>query len=199
MKSWSGILFLFFSMALWPFPGESASNETLQKILDLDDTALYHGDINLFTDLESRILDTGTFGIAINAPETIDLSASQTIPLVMALHTSGERGWKYPLKDHCILVVTRRDTGEVLFANPFPKKKGKRPKAGPPKPESSPEGLPETAASVIRLNPVKHLDLPLSPGQWRLGVLYHDWVSNMVDITIAGENSQTLSPTILRP
>jgi hypothetical protein len=167
-------------------------------ILNLNENEFFNADSSVLTPLESRLLDMGCFGIAVNAPDLIITSRRDKLPLIMAVSLSGGRDWDVPMSDNCILVGTDLQDGSVHFAKAFVDKKelqnrGIKKKAprGP-----KPSGLVSSAAKLIELDPLDRLDIEWNTGTWRLGVLYYDWPSNTVDVELIGDKKVMPAPVM---
>ena len=141
-------------------------------------------------DLTSRIdalLMSEFQGVAISAPAMAQ--AGDALPIAVAVRFSDARAWDYPLARNATLVATNLDTGAVLVSDPFrPMGSHKRNlqraplDRGPRPPADQLEGI----SADIAWTDAERAQLPVEPGRWRIELIYHDWVSNSIDLAVAG-------------
>jgi len=165
------------------------TNDIVANILNFDEEEFFNADHSIMGPKEELLLDLEYFGVAVNAPPIIDIDTRDLLPLIMAVQFSGDRDWDISLKDNCILVGTNLVDGTVTFAKAFVsdkemKSRGIREKT--PK-EPKPDGLATEAAQLTELDPKDCLSMEWAPGIWALGVIYYDWASNSVEVTLKGD------------
>lgn len=127
-------------------------------------------------------------GIAINAPTQVE--ASQKIPVAIAYRFDLGRGWDVPMHRNIALVSTNMADGTVYLSNPFqkphvhrrhdefaPMDRGERP------PADQLTGI----TGQVDWTDTERTQLPVAPGSWTFGVLYHDWPSNIVMTKVQGD------------
>lgn len=126
-------------------------------------------------------------GIAISAPA--EVAAGARVPIAVAVRFDHARAWDVPLGWNTALVATNLDTGRVVVTEPFTAQTGHKrhgesaPLERGPRP---PDGELEGVAADISWTDFQRARVPAEPGTWRVAVVYHDWVSNAVEITVAG-------------
>ncbi len=185
--------FSLFSLALMPNSSSAAQTQTiLTQILNLDDNAFFKADASILDSRESQLMEIDFFGVAVNAPAKILIKNRQTIPLIMALRTTGDRDWDIPLSENCILAGTNLLDGSVHFAKALMDEKQmehppdvmqKKPASRAPRPP----GLASAVGQLTLLDPVKRLSIEWAPGIWSFGVLHFDWPSNTVVVKLSGD------------
>jgi hypothetical protein len=168
----------------------------LTEILNFTDDEFFDIDPSILSSREWSLLDMDFFGLAIAAPGEIMVDEKDKIPLIMAVHLSGERDWEFPMSDNCILVGTDLQDGSVHFAKAFVDRKERKNRGIKKKVPRGPKpsGLVSAAAKLIELDPKDHLSIPWSPGIWAVGVIYYDWSSNSVTVELMGEEEIPSSP-----
>jgi hypothetical protein len=164
------------------------STDILAKALAFTDEEFHHLSPAALAARQRLLLSSDYTGIAVNAPASIRTGQHDKLPLVLAMRMSGDRDWEVGLRDNCILVGTNLHTGKVHFANGLASDKELSSRGGRIKQPKGPKpsGLAVVAAQIIELEPRTRLHLPWDAGLWSLGVLYYDWPSNTVTVTLEG-------------
>ena len=176
--------------------GRFSTPEVVDKILNLTEDEFFSADQSVLAPRESQLLDMDFFGVVINAPKQISTERHDKLPLIMAIRLSGDRGWDVSLADNCILVGTNLQDGSVHFANGLISEKelqnrGYREKVpkGP-----KPSGLALAAAQLTELDARGRLNMNWNTGTWALGVLYYDWLSNIVLVELKNNKPAQCPP-----
>ncbi len=167
---------------------EVLENKAVLDLLTLKEKSYYNIDENGLSELEYNLLNIDFFGIAISAPEKIDVETREILPLVVGIRYSGDRGWDFPLKENCFIVVTNLSDGSEFKSRLFQDKKRKIPVEDEEEKQEKPTGLAMAAAVVTIVNVRDLLELPWSTGKWSFSVSYYDWESNKVEVTFEGDD-----------
>lgn len=156
---------------------------------------------------EVRLLDTDFTGIAINAQARIAVDAQELLPIAIASRHGGERDWDLPLLHNALLVATDLHTGKVAVVPALVPPKvlasrgGYRPGRGD-MPRPDPEELEGAGAQLSWTEVRERLDIPWRPGRWTFGLLYFDWLSNLVTVDLVGGDAVPIeagAPPSARP
>lgn len=135
----------------------------------------------------AALLSSDFQGVAISAPATA--KAGDALPIAVAVRFSAARAWDYPLARNATLVATNLDTGAVVVSDPF------RPMGGHKRNQQRdaldrgtrpPEDQLQGISADIAWTDAERAELPVEPGRWRIELIYHDWVSNSIDLAVAG-------------
>ena len=139
---------------------------------------------------EFELLKVGFQGVAVNAPESINVDKQAKLPLVVGIGKTTRRQWEIYEPKNLSLAAWTPETAEVFLADAAPPRI-KRPPVEivsrmPPEPkEKPPYGL---TASVRRIEDAHAaLSMPWQPGRVRLAVMHYDWLSNVVEVSLTGE------------
>jgi hypothetical protein len=140
---------------------------------------------------EVRLLETDFIGIAIGAQRRIETGAQSALPIAIASRYDGERDWDLPFTDNCLLVASSLDSGQVLVAPGLvpPKALASRggytfERAGATRPP--PEQLEGAGAQITWTEATCRMELPWQSGRWTFGLIYFDWLSNLVSLELVG-------------
>ncbi|MCG8613632.1 MAG: hypothetical protein MI864_24235 [Pseudomonadales bacterium] len=173
-------------------------NDVLTQVLDLSDREFFNLTDDVLTARELSLLDLDFIGIAVNAPAVVDILAQEKAPLVLATRFDGERDWRYPLRDNCILAATDLSTGEVYFVSALKSEKELESRGGryPESPEPRPD--PDSLAGIgVQLAEIDmNARLPFSDNRaWAVNILYFDWPSNTVNLSVSAPPVETETDT----
>jgi hypothetical protein len=183
-------------------PAEIASS--LLDFTDAEFQAAPHPDMH---EREVRLLDTDFIGVAINAQARIAVDAQAVLPIAIASRYGGERDWDLPLAHNALLVATDLHTGKVAVVPALVPPKvlasrgGIRPGRGDA-PRPDPEELEGAGAQVSWTEVRERLDIPWRSGRWTFGLLYFDWLSNLVSVDLLGGGAAPIeagAPPSARP
>lgn len=140
---------------------------------------------------EVQLLDMPFDGVAIAAQAQIDVDAQASLPIAIALRSDGERDWDLPLPDNALLVATNLQSGQVQVAPALLPAKalasrhaGRAERNRAPRPPA--EDLAGTGAQIAWTEGRSRIEIGWSEGAWVLGLLYFDWLSNLVTVHLAG-------------
>lgn len=166
--------------------------DVISSVLNFTDNQFFSAGRGLLDSRESLLLDTDFSGIVINAPRVISAESHGKLPIIMASRLNGRRAWEARLRDNCILMGANLRDGTVLFADALAGDlKGKRPAAKKPKgPMPSQMEQEEYGAQLTELDARSVLDIPWVTGTWAFTVLYYDWASNTVTVTLKGKQKE---------
>jgi hypothetical protein len=140
---------------------------------------------------EVRLLDADFTGVAINAQRRIEVDAQSALPIAIAARYGGERDWDLPLMANCLLVAMDTLGGQVAVEPGLvpPKVLASRAGAshdrgGAPRPAA--EELEGAGAQVSWTEVRERIGVPWRTGLWSFGLIYFDWLSNVVSVELAG-------------
>lgn len=175
-------------------------NEKVVELVTLKDKTLFNLKEKDLTDIEFHLLDIVDNGIAINAPEKITRGNNEIFPLLLISRNSGKYEWEYPLTEHSYLVGTNLSDGEVFVEKLFMNEREREPVSEANIVEGT-SGLPVASAfaTIVDLHDIS--GLTLTNGQWRLIIIYHNWISNSVNIILEGDEAreQIIPQSIIPP
>jgi hypothetical protein len=138
-----------------------------------------------------QALDGVSFdGIALRAPQRIDLPKNASAPILLVAAQDAQRAGGVPLPANAFFLITHVGPGgqAVSPAFPAPAHKIPLPNQKTPPPPSSPSPTARTTGVEFRdLHAAKAL--PWEAGRYAVRVLAWDWTSNVVTITLAGDAS----------
>jgi hypothetical protein len=136
-------------------------------------------------------LDRVSFdGIALRAPQRIDLRKSASAPVLLVAAQDAQRAGRVPLPANAFFLITHVGPGGQAVSPAFPEPAHKipLPDQETPPPPSSPSPTARTTGVEFRdLHAAKAL--PWEAGRYAVRVLAWDWTSNVVTITLAGDAS----------
>jgi hypothetical protein len=140
---------------------------------------------------EVRLLDADFTGVAINAQRRIQVEAQSALPIAVAGRYDGERDWDLPLLDNCLLVATDMRGGWVdVVPGLLPPKVlasrggARHDRGGAVRPPA--EQLEGAGAQVSWTEVRGRIEIPWRSGLWSFGIIYYDWLSNLVSVELAG-------------
>jgi hypothetical protein len=161
-------------------PTAATGPAALPPGLDLPDEALFGG--RLDPQLTVRLLNSSFVGVALRAPTRVDIEARNSLPLLVASRFDGARGWSLPFEALAQLVAVETQTGQVRVQAAFGSDKRAEPDMRGPKPSA--DDLRSFGAQINVVDARARLSLPWQPGCWSLRIVYHDWVSNPVQVQV---------------
>ena len=178
------------------------SEQVAASILKLRTDQFFAQEVDL-SKQEFELLKAGFQGVAVNAPESIDAGKQTKLPLVVGIGKTTRRQWEVHEPKNLSLVAWTPETAKVFLADAAPPRV-KRPPVEivsrmPPEPsEKPPYGR---TASIRRIEDVRaSLSLPWQPGRIRLAVMHYDWLSNVVEVQLTGEQKPAKgAPVEVRP
>jgi hypothetical protein len=185
-----------FSIAQQPaivstdYPIETAVSMAyvIKRILDFKENEFFSSNQALVASREDELLGLDYMGIAINGPKKIICEKQDILPLFVAIRVSGKRDWEVNLQKNCYIVATNLNNGNVSIAKTyFDPKELKNSDEEPPVNSPMPPGLSIAAAHLSDINVRKQISMSWNNGLWALSVIYYDWVSNRVDVTLIGK------------
>jgi hypothetical protein len=150
--------------------------------LDLQDEAFFAADQD--TELTIQLLESSFVGVAIRAPDRVDTAKRDSLPLLIASRFDGARDWDLPFGDNGVLVGIDLPAQEVRVTPAF--QSAKTAMDTEPEPRPSPEELAGFGAQVVRVDARALLDVPWTPGCWVFALIYYDWMSNPVRVSLEG-------------
>jgi hypothetical protein len=136
--------------------------------------------------LELQLLKMDFQGGRLWAPERVDVSARQELPLLQARRATGLRDWEVALERNAILVAVDLERGGVFYGWAFrPRKRYnrdslERSRQGPPPSEEQ----PSVSARLSVLDARKLTGLPWQAGRYAFTFISWDWVSNTVKVDL---------------
>lgn len=165
--------------------------EIASSVLDFSDAEfLAAPDLDVHT-REVRLLDTDFTGVAINAQRRIAVDAQSALPIAIATRYGGERDWDLPLSDNCLLVATDLRLGRVAVVPALVPPKvlasragARHDRGGAERP--APEELEGEGAQVSWTEVRERIEIPWCSGLWSFGLIFFDWLSNVVSVELAG-------------
>lgn len=165
--------------------GSGASRSTqgtaaLPAGLDLSDEALFAGTLD--PGLTAQLLDSRFVGIALRAPQHVDIDRRSELPLLVASRFDGARGWNLPFGELAQLVAIDLETGQVIVRSAFGSDKRSAPDSRGARP--SPGEMRQFGAQLSRVEARTRLAMPWQPGCWAIRIVYHDWMSNPVHVRL---------------
>lgn len=175
-------------------------NEKVQKLIALKDKALFNFKEKDLTDIEFQLLDIRDNGIAINVSEKTNWEGNDTFPLLLISKSSGKHEWEFPLVEHSYLVGTNLFDGEVFVEKLFVNDREREPVIETYTVQDTSElPIASAFASIINLH-----DIPwLTPSndQWKILIIYQNWISNSVNIKLEGDDieEQIIPQSIIPP
>lgn len=175
------------------------------SVLDFSDAEFMTGPDLDVQDREVRLLETDFIGIAIQAQPRIETSVQSSLPIAIASRYDGERDWDFPLTDNCLLVASDRQSGQVLVAPALVPPKVLASRGGhtfdrtEARPE--PEELEGEGAQISWTEATCRMEIPWRSGRWTFGLVYFDWLSNLVSLELVGGASAApaLAPSAVYP
>jgi len=187
-----------FSIALQPKTPSSGIKEkkaistevVVKKILNFSESEFFIDNPALLSSREDKLLDMDYMGIAINGPQKVLCDKQETVPIIMAMRVSGDRGWEVNLSKNCFIVATNRNSGDVRIAKAFfdPKERiileDESLVKGP-----KPPGLPIASAQLTAIDVRKRIPEIWETGLWSVSVIYYDWLSNSIDLHLTGNDT----------
>lgn len=171
--------------------------EILASILNMTEDEFFSAHQKELAEREFQLIDLDFWGIVVNAPEKIDVTQRDTLPLFVATRYSGERGWSVQLEHNCLLVSTNLQDGRVQLTKAFVDERELETRwhETPPAPGQPPAGLPLYSAVVRQIDARLRTDMDWDSGRWSLGIIHYDWFSNSVEVTLLGENAAKVKAT----
>jgi hypothetical protein len=141
---------------------------------------------------EQQLLDEDYWGVAVNAPRSIDTRQQSSLPVWVAVRLSGERDYKIPVKSNAVLVASNLEDGSVRSGLAFISEKELNSRAGSraPRRRGPPATLALRAAQLRCVDARLSLGLPWHRGTWSLALIYDDWMSNSTRVELAGTAGQ---------
>lgn len=166
-------------------------DDVAAKILDFSDAEFAAAPRTDVHAREVRLLETDFIGVALGAQRRIETGTQSTLPIAIASRYDGERDWDLPFTDNCLLVASSLDSGQVLVAPGLvpPKVLASRggytfERAGATRPP--PEQLEGAGAQITWTEATCRMKLPWQSGRWTVGLIYFDWLSNVVSLELVG-------------
>lgn len=155
----------------------ASANHVAETVLTLQSQGL---------DRERALIASGFEGVALNAPPTVSPDSDGGIPMLLAAQLTGLRGFEHPRETSYALVAMDRARRTTRFGRLF------RPPASTVMAKSfrQPSTRPEGSNAVGLLSRVSQHDVTSviggawPPGAYRFAVIYFDWLSNVVDVTV---------------
>jgi hypothetical protein len=174
----------------------ASTAEIVDRILDFGTSAPEQVNSAEVSRREQQLLDEDYWGIAVNAPRSIDTRQQNSLPVWVAVRLSGERDYKIPLKSNAVLVASNLEDGTVRSGLAFVSEKELNSRAGPriPTRRGPPTTLALRAAQLRCVDARLHLGLPWQRGTWSLALIYHDWLSNTTRVELAGPAGKPPAP-----
>lgn len=182
----NSLCFIFFINISSSCVQHSTVYNSVEELFSLEDEAFFKEDENLLLDLENSLLEIDTLGIIIRTPALVNSKNQEILPLLVAIRSSGERGWKHPVRQSCYTVATNLSDGTVIIDKLFYDKKEKISFEYNDREVKPPNGLAGTEAMVKIVDLKEVLNLSMTKGEWSFSIIYYDWVSNRVKVTIEG-------------
>ena len=159
---------------------------SVEELFSLEDEVFFKEDENLLLELENSLLEIDTLGIVLRAPALVNSENQEILPLLVAIKSSGERGWEHPVRQSCYIVATNLSDGTVIFDKLFYDRKEKKSFEYNEREVKPPNGLAGPTAIVKIVDIKEVLNLSMTKGEWSFSIIYHDWVSNRVKVKIEG-------------
>jgi hypothetical protein len=158
------------------------------RILDLPEESLWQDDPHAIADCERRLFDEDFTGIAIRAPRRIDTTVHASLPLWIALQSSGERDFQVPFRRNAVLVAVRLEDGTVAVSPPLRTAKELSSRGGELQGDDTNPGgtFALRAAQVTFVDARPALAEHWMRGTWSITLLCHDWLSNRIEVELAG-------------
>jgi hypothetical protein len=162
--------------------------EIASRVLTFTDAELAQPRAPAFDDREVDLLSESFEGLALRAPGRTSADALE-VPLALAMRCTGLRAWEVPRAANAALAAIDLDTRRVRFgALERDRKLEEHPPLDAVRP-SAPTG--SSARSIVaridRIDARELLRLPDAPARYRVVAIVHDWVSNVVDLTLEGD------------
>jgi hypothetical protein len=188
-------------------PSPLTPTEIAANILDFGDAELMAAPNLDVHAREVRLLDANFTGIAIRAQSKIQVSEQSSLPIAIASRYDGARDWDFPLVDNCLLVATDMHSGRVQVVPGLVPPKvlasragGRRDQGAVARP--SPEQLEGAGAQISWTEATSRMEIPWHGGHWTFGMIYFDWLSNLVAVELTGgapAGSPARVPLTVRP
>lgn len=166
----------------------SLSQEVLETI-DLAPGAYFDFSEQTAELLEQKLIALERFdSIYIAAPDTIDITAHSTLPVLKAIQYGDVRAWEVDELRNLIAVAYNHTTGE-LYAGPARRDTKQRDYSSRDHPEELPQDIDtEGYGTECRVYDLKSaLTVPWEPSGYSVTMLCYDWVSNQVEVRLRGE------------
>jgi hypothetical protein len=167
------------------------SQEIANTLLNFSLGAFYDGDTSFFGEVEDKLADTDFQGLAINAPRAVQVNMYNKLPVILAVQRKSLRIWEVPLKENTVLVGANLDTAQAFFNTALwdPRDQFRdrpaRLKREPKPTGSDAEGI---STELFWIDARARLGLPWKPGKYALGIIYYDWVSNVIEVELQGKS-----------
>ncbi len=160
------------------------------RILRITEEELRSKSESLLLDRTRMLLDLEFHGVAMSAPERVDLKMHHALPLVIGMRSDGARAYRVRRNPNTMLAAMELDTDRVYFASAFVDKARRRrnPRldgraAREPIDDDDAQSI---CADVQIVDAREILDIPWSSGRYRLAVIVLEWISNFVDMEVRG-------------
>jgi len=183
------IMSLILIISVCSYSQELTDSPVAQKFTSLKEGSFFDTDDTVLRAFESDLLDNDFNGLLLSAPKSVDTAKKDSLPLLVAIGYSGDRAWDYPIQKHCYLIAVNKSEGSVYIEPLFQDKKAKS-ITNEGKKGEKPTGLALCASVVMRVNIRDIMELPWEKGEWCFTILYHDWLSNKVNVFLTGRNSK---------
>jgi hypothetical protein len=146
---------------------------------------------------EDALLMSDFEGVAISGPAQAEPGAA--LPIAVAVRFDGARSWDAPIARNAALVSSNLSDGRVLITDPFrviQDHKRHAERAALDRGARPPADQLEGVSAEITWTDAIRARIPVEPGEWRFTLLYHDWSSNPLTVTVAGHPAPPAAPAI---
>ena len=180
----------------------ASAREIAMSILDFTAPEFDAGPATDVAAREERLLDVDFSGIAINA--LASLAPGDPFHIAVASSYSGKRDFAVPLGAHAILLATNRETGAVTPVRVFRSAKAMESRHGDmieterPDPDVDPDTLADLVVGIDWIAPADYA-IGLEPGEWSFSLVWYDWRSNAIDVTLRGRVAPKASERAVHP
>ncbi len=170
----------------------STSNEVAASVLKLR-TDEFFADQPDLDSREFRLLDAGFEGVAVSAPESVNVDKPGKLPIVVAVGKTTRRQWEVHEPKNLSVIVWEPETAKIHVADASPPRVKRPPEEivsrMPPEPDEEPPYA--RLAGVRRLEDeiMDRLALPWRPGSLRAACVHFDWLSNVAAVELTGEDA----------
>ncbi|QRK13130.1 hypothetical protein JQX13_25750 [Archangium violaceum] len=147
---------------------------------------LYALDDDVLAPLELQLLDVDFQGLRLRAPDRVDVSAREVLPLLQARRATGLRDWEVEPRRNAILVAVDLERGGVLHGWAFRPRKRYNPNSLDRSMQGQPpsEDNPSVHARLSILDARRLTGLPWQAGRYAFTFISWDWVSNTVTVDL---------------
>ena len=175
-----------------------SNNELAIALLDLPDRDFFDLSEELELKLALQLSDVIFSGLAINAPETIDVTEHEQLPIILLSQKTSLRNWAVEFRLNTTVIAVELERGVVFVRHAFPS--GRRMDSAEVEKSMSgsrPTGDDATAISsgVEALDIREVCVLPWEQARYAITVITHDWTSNTIMVELKAEEGDATEET----